>query len=62
MAKLHASGPGSIEYWLDRLDPELFATASLDDRQAAARSMKRAHFAALAIKSAKARAARKAQK
>ena len=49
-----AKSPGSVEYWLDRLGPE-FADASGKQRHDAATAAKKAYFAELAIKSAKAR-------
>lgn len=50
--------PGSIEYHLDRL-PAKFDGATDDVRRAAAESAKKAYYADLALKSARARAARK---
>jgi hypothetical protein len=49
------SGPSSIEWHLARLDAELFADATDEQKLAAAESARRAYFARLALKSAKAR-------
>jgi hypothetical protein len=50
-------GPGSLDYWLTRLDPERFADATDAQKRAAAEAAKRAYFAQLAMKSAAARKA-----
>jgi hypothetical protein len=50
-----AKSPGSIDYWLDRLDPERFAEATDAQRLDAAESLRRAHFRRMALRSAKAR-------
>jgi hypothetical protein len=47
--------PGSVDYWLARLDAERFAGASVEQKLAAAESARKAYFARLAMKSAKAR-------
>ncbi len=47
--------PSSVEYHLARLDPERFADATAEQRYAAAEAAKRAWFAGLAMKSARAR-------
>lgn len=52
--------PGEIEYWLARLDPERFADATEAQRLAAAEAARKAHFARMAMSSAKARSKRKA--
>lgn len=49
------AGPGSIDYWLSRLDPIAFANARDDQRVAAAQSMRKAHFVRLSMLSVKAR-------
>ena len=49
------AGPGAVDYWLDRLDPERFADATDAQRVAAAECARRAHFAAMALKSAQVR-------
>lgn len=54
-APARRSSPGSIDYWLDRLDPERFAEASDQQRLDAADAMRRAYFQGLALKSARAR-------
>lgn len=51
-----AAGPGSIGYWLARLDPVRFADASDEQKVAAATAAKKAHYARLALKSAQVRA------
>lgn len=50
-----ANSPGSVDYWLARLDPELFANASEQQKLDAAEAARKAYFAELAMKSAKAR-------
>jgi hypothetical protein len=50
-----AKAPGSVEYWLDKLDPELFANATDQQKLAAAEHAKKEYFARLAMKSAAAR-------
>lgn len=47
--------PSSIDYHLERLDPEKFATATDEQRMAAAESAKKAYFADLAARSARTR-------
>ena len=49
------SSPAGIDYHLARLDPDRFADASDDQRLAAAEAARRAHFAELTLKSARAR-------
>ncbi len=49
------AGPGSIDYWIGKLDPVRFADATVDQKLAAAQAAKRAHFARLAMLSAQAR-------
>lgn len=51
-------GPGSIDYWLARLDPDRFANATEAQKLAAAEAAKKAYFARLALKSAAARSRR----
>lgn len=53
-AAARAAGPGSIDYWLNKVDPDHM----LDDaeRTRRAESAKKAHYARLAFKSAQARA------
>jgi hypothetical protein len=50
-----AKSPASIEYHLERLDPERFAAATDDQKLAAAEAAKKAYFAQMALKSAAAR-------
>jgi hypothetical protein len=57
-ANARKAGPGSLDHWLGKLDPERFANATETQRRDAAIAMKRAHFASLAAKSAKARNAK----
>lgn len=54
--RVRDAGPGNIDYWLARLDPNKFADATDAQRLAAAQSLKKAHYAELAMKSAQARA------
>lgn len=49
------AGPASLDYHLERLDPERFADATDEQRLAAAEAARKAHFARLALKSARAR-------
>ena len=49
------ASPGQDAYWLTKLDAERFANASDAQKLAAAKSLKKAHFARLALKSAQAR-------
>lgn len=49
------SSPSSVEYHLDRLDPEKFAGATEAQRLAAAEAARKAYFAGLALKSAETR-------
>ncbi len=49
------NSPSSTEYWLNKLDPERFADASEQQKLDAADAARRAYFARLALKSAKAR-------
>lgn len=48
-APARRNAPGHVDYWLARLDAELFANASDRDRVAAAESARRAHFQRLAL-------------
>jgi hypothetical protein len=57
-APARASSPSDVTYWLDRLDAERFAGSTDADRLRAADALRRAYFARLAAKSAKARARR----
>lgn len=50
-----SKSPGSIDYWLDRLDPERFANATDEQKMQAAEAGKKAHFAELSMRSAAAR-------
>jgi hypothetical protein len=50
-----SKSPGSIEYHLERLDPERFADATDEQKLAAAEAGRRAYFAELAMKSVAAR-------
>jgi hypothetical protein len=58
-APARRAGPGDVNYWLTKLDPERFADAAEEQRLDAADAMRRAHFARLAIASVNARNARK---
>jgi hypothetical protein len=53
-AAARAAGPGSLDYWLNKVDPDHL----LDDAERARRaeSAKKAHYARLAFRSAQARA------
>ncbi len=51
------ASPGSVEYWLDRVDPDGVMTT--ENRQKAAVSARNAHMARLALASSKARQAKK---
>ena len=59
-APARTASPASIDYWRDRLDPERFADATEEQRLAAAEAARKAHFAELAMRSAKARRQRAA--
>lgn len=59
-ARARQAGPGDVSYWMARLDPERFANATWQQRVDAATALQRAHYAALALKSAQARAKRPA--
>lgn len=50
-----AASPSSIEWHLNRLDPELFAAATPAQRHAAADAARRAYFARIATRSAEVR-------
>ena len=50
-----AAAPNDVEWHLARLDPEKFADASEKQRMAAAEAAKKAYYAELAMRSAKAR-------
>jgi hypothetical protein len=52
-AKARANGPGSIEYWERKVDPEGVLTP--EERQRRATAAKSEHYARLALASAKAR-------
>jgi hypothetical protein len=52
----HRSSPGSVDYWLDRVDPE--GTMTPDARRKAAQAKRDAYMARLAFESSRARAAR----
>ncbi len=54
-APARRASPSSVDYWVDRLDPDLFADATDAQRLAAAEAARRAHFAGMALKSARAR-------
>jgi hypothetical protein len=49
------AGPSSVDCWLDRLDPDRFANATDEQRLAAAIAARKAFYAELSLKSAKAR-------
>jgi hypothetical protein len=50
-----SAGPGSIDYWVAKLDPEKFAGATDQQRLDAAESLRKAFYARLAYRSAQAR-------
>lgn len=50
-----SNSPGSIEYHLARLDPELFAEATEAQKLAAAEAARKAYFAELAMRSVRSR-------
>jgi hypothetical protein len=54
-APARSAGPGDVTYWLTKLDSERFANATQQQRLDAADAMRRAHFARMAMASAKAR-------
>jgi hypothetical protein len=54
-APARAAGPGSIDYWLSKLDPDLFADATDKQKLDAADAKRREFYARLAYKSAQAR-------
>lgn len=50
-----SASPGSVDYWVGKLDKKRFADATEAQKLAAAEAAKRAHFAELAMRSAKVR-------
>lgn len=58
-AAAREKSPASLAYHLDRLDPERFADATDDQRIAAAEAARRAFFAQMAMRAARARRAAK---
>lgn len=50
-----AASPAGVDYWLAQLDADRFAEATDQQKLDAADAMRRAYFARLALKSAKAR-------
>lgn len=54
------ASPSSLAHWIAKLDPVKFADASDAQKNDAAVSMRKAHFASLAAKSVKARNAKRA--
>lgn len=54
-APARSKAPSSLDYHLERLDPERFATATDEQRIAAAAAARKAYFAGLALKSAQVR-------
>lgn len=54
-APARRKSPASVDYWLERLDPERFANATQEQRLAAADAARRAHMAQLALRSARTR-------
>lgn len=54
-AKARAAGPASLDYHLERLDPERFANATDEQRLAAADAARRAYFSRIANRSAEVR-------
>lgn len=57
-AAARAASPGSDEYWIAKVDPN--GELDVKERVKRARNAKREHFTRMALKSAKARAARRA--
>lgn len=55
-----SNSPSSVDYWLERLDPERFADATDAQRLAAAEMARKAYFAELAMKAAAAKRAKRA--
>jgi hypothetical protein len=55
MRKPLEHSPASVDYWIAKLDPNKFSTATDEQKLAAADAMRRAHFARLALRSADAR-------
>lgn len=54
-APARRNSPAYVEYHLERLDPVRFADATPEQRLAAAEAARKAHFARLALRSAKSR-------
>jgi hypothetical protein len=54
-APARAAGPGSLAHWMAKLDVVRFANATDAQKRAAAESMRKAHYAKLAAKSAESR-------
>ena len=54
-AYARSRGPASIDYHLERLDPERFAGCTDAQRLAAAEAARKAYYTAIALKSAAAR-------
>jgi hypothetical protein len=54
-APARAAGPSKVNYWIDKLDPDLFADATDQQKLDAADAMRRAYYQRLAFASAKAR-------
>ena len=52
------AGPNSVDYWLARLDPERFADATDRQKIDAAEAARKAHFAEMAMRSARSRSAK----
>jgi hypothetical protein len=53
----HKASPASVDYWLDRVDPD--RTMSPEARRQAAEAKRNAHMARLAFKASRTRQARK---
>lgn len=53
-----SKSPASLDYWLNKLDPERFAAATAQQRLDAADAMRRAHYTQMALKSAAVRSNR----
>jgi hypothetical protein len=57
-AKMRAAGPGHIDYWIAKVDPD--CTLRPAERQRRAEAAKRAYYSRLSLRSAQVRRARKA--
>lgn len=57
-APARQAAPSSVDYWLNRLDPERFAAATDQQKLDAAEALRKAYFVGLARKSKSSRARR----